>query len=363
MDSSHDIFAIPEILELIFLALPHLDVISTVGQVCRPWKAIVDHPSPALKYYKRTGVLPSQHLRYNNLKITPASLSLLALFWTKAERTVHRAVGSLPNIQLPEPSFWSQCFERKQSRRQNAEFQYLGTTLREDMHKLFAAFVPILQDVHFFFPASPPYCRLKRPVDTTTFYNYYPGSKLQFHSEFTAFFLDQYPPLKRNDGNIVVKIAHKLCELAFYEALGLAPWRSSFGHIVNVAVVEGDWGVEQHVNGRSCGLNGCHNYDAPPKESWSLHTQTQLCFGPTGYLCNTPESTAETLQNPDEIHVARVRARYERRGRLWIVEPAKTFEFAGQKFALPKHKVDEDILGNARRRHRTSRFFGSYMSG
>ncbi|KAK6353634.1 hypothetical protein TWF696_005597 [Orbilia brochopaga] len=358
MGVSNDIFAIPEILDLIFLSLPHLDVVGTVGRVCRSWKAAVDNPSPALKYYKATGVLPSQHLQYNNLKITPASLALLALFWAKTVRTVAITIESLSELEIPEPSFWSWCFERAQSRRQKAEFQFLESSLREGLHKHFASFVPILQDIYFFFPASPPYCRLKRPIDTTSFYNYYPGSRLQSYNEFTSFFLDQYPTLRSSDGNVVVKMAHKLCELAYFEALGLAPRRSSLGHLINVTVTEGDWGFDRHKDGGSCGLNGCLSAGFPPRDSWNLHTQIQLCFGPTGYIRDSQDQLAlQKLFNMDDVRGARLRARYDRRGCLWLVEPPKTFTFAGQEITLPKYKVDEDILGNSRRRHRTERVY------
>ncbi|KAJ6263929.1 hypothetical protein Dda_0066 [Drechslerella dactyloides] len=358
MASSHSIFAIPEILDLVFLSLPHIDVVGTVGQVCRSWKTVVDNPSPALEYYKSTGVRPNQHLPYNNLKVTPASLALLALFWTKTERIVHSTIESLPELQIPEPSFWSRCFEREKSRRQRAEYQFIGSTLRESLQKLFASFLPVLQDIHLFFPASPPYCRRKRPIDTTTFYDYYPGTKLDFHTEFTGFFLDQYPSLKRPDGNVVVKIAHKLCELAFYEALGLAARRSSFGHIVNLAVVDGEWGLDSHAGDSSCGLNGCLAAGKPSKENTNLHTQIQLCFGPTDCVRNGDnELTAQLFRDANDVRIARIKARYERRGRLWLIEPVETFHFSGEEIVLPKYKIDEDILGNARRRNRTSRFF------
>ncbi|EPS39546.1 hypothetical protein H072_6727 [Dactylellina haptotyla CBS 200.50] len=86
--TGHQAILITEILELILLQVPFLEVITSCRAVCRSWGALIK-TSPRLRHYTKTGHDLYFRAPYEitpRASFTPATISLIKLFWKRLTR-------------------------------------------------------------------------------------------------------------------------------------------------------------------------------------------------------------------------------------------------------------------------------------
>ncbi|KAF3903382.1 hypothetical protein ABW20_dc0107305 [Dactylellina cionopaga] len=95
-------FLIPEILEMIMLEVPAIELLTACRQVCKGWKSILE-TSPALSYYATTGRRRRKNREDEQEPcqiVTPLAVEILTHFWRKLAR---KGINEQLEVQINAP--------------------------------------------------------------------------------------------------------------------------------------------------------------------------------------------------------------------------------------------------------------------